>query len=148
MQTMPLPRFPHAARSAGLNFSETSGKDTTRAQLWTILARQNDADLSVVGSWYEKAQTWAKANGISDGTAPDGIINRAQMVTMLYRAAGSPEVEGASAFTDISADSYYAKAAAWAAKIGITAGVGNGRFEPNGTCTRGQIATFLYRYMK
>lgn len=70
------------------------------------------------------------------------------MVTMLYRAAGSPEVEGASAFTDISADSYYAKAAAWAAKIGITAGVGNGRFEPNGTCTRGQIATFLYRYMK
>ena len=67
------------------------------------------------------------------------------MVTMLYRAAGSPEVEGASAFTDISADSYYAKAAAWAAKNGITAGVGNGRFEPNGTCTRGQIATFLYR---
>ena len=121
---------------------------TTRAQLWTILARQNDADLSVGGSWYGKAQTWAKANGISDGTAPDGTINRAQMVTMLYRAAGSPEVEGASAFTDISADSYYAKAAAWAAKNGITAGVGNGRFEPNGTCTRGQIATFLYRYMK
>ena len=121
---------------------------TTRAQLWTILARQNDADLSGGGSWYEKAQTWAKANGISDGTAPEGTINRAQMVTMLYRAAGSPEVEGASAFTDISADSYYAKAAAWAAKNGITAGVGNGRFEPNGTCTRGQIATFLYRYMK
>ena len=121
---------------------------TTRAQLWTILARQNDADLSGGGSWYEKAQTWAKANGISDGTAPEGTINRAQMVTMLYRAAGSPAVEGASAFTDISADSYYAKAAAWAAKNGITAGVGNGRFEPNGTCTRGQIATFLYRYMK
>ena len=121
---------------------------TTRAQLWTILARQNDADLSGGGSWYEKAQTWAKAKGISDGTAPEGTINRAQMVTMLYRAAGSPEVEGASAFTDISADSYYAKAAAWAVKNGITAGVGNGRFEPNGTCTRGQIATFLYRYMK
>ena len=121
---------------------------TTRAQLWTILARQNDADLSGGGSWYEKAQTWAKANGISDGTAPEGTINRAQMVTMLYRAAGSPAVEGASAFADVSADSYYAKAAAWAAKNGITAGVGNGRFEPNGTCTRGQIATFLYRYMK
>ena len=121
---------------------------TTRAQLWTILARQNDADLSGGGSWYEKAQTWAKAKGISDGTAPEGTINRAQMVTMLYRAAGSPEVEGASAFTDVSADSYYAKAAAWAAKNGITAGVGNGQFEPNGTCTRGQIATFLYRYMK
>ncbi|MCG4467842.1 M64 family metallo-endopeptidase [Lawsonibacter sp. DFI.6.74] len=121
---------------------------TTRAQLWTILARQNDADLSGGNTWYENAQNWAKANGISDGTAPEGTINRAQMVTMLYRAAGSPEVEGASAFTDISADSYYAKAAAWAAKNGITAGVGNGQFEPNGTCTRGQIATFLYRYMK
>ena len=121
---------------------------TTRAQLWTILARQNDADLSGGNTWYENAQNWAKANGISDGTAPEGTINRAQMVTMLYRAAGSPAVEGASAFTDISADSYYAKAAAWAAKNGITAGVGNGRFEPNGTCTRGQIAAFLYRYMK
>ena len=121
---------------------------TTRAQLWTILARQNDADLTGGNTWYENAQNWAKANGISDGTAPEGTINRAQMVTMLYRAAGSPEVEGASAFTDISADSYYAKAAAWAAKNGITAGVGNGRFEPNGTCTRGQIAAFLYRYMK
>ena len=121
---------------------------TTRAQLWTILARQNDADLSGGNTWYENAQNWAKANGISDGTAPEGTINRAQMVTMLYRAAGSPEVEGASAFPDISAASYYAKAAAWAAKNGITAGVGNGQFEPNGTCTRGQIATFLYRYMK
>lgn len=140
-----------SARGLVSGMSETTyapDNATTRAQLWTILARQNDADLSSGGSWYEKAQTWAKANGISDGTAPEGTINRAQMVTMLYRAAGSPEVEGASAFTDISADSYYAKAAAWAAKNGITAGVGNGRFEPNGTCTRGQIATFLYRYMK
>ena len=140
-----------SARGLVSGMSETTyapDNATTRAQLWTILARQNDADLTGGGSWYEKAQTWAKAKGISDGTAPEGTINRAQMVTMLYRAAGSPAVEGASAFTDISADSYYAKAAAWAAKIGITAGVGNGRFEPNGTCTRGQIATFLYRYMK
>ena len=121
---------------------------TTRAQLWTILARQVDADLTGGNTWYEKAQNWAKDKGVSDGANPNASINRAQMVTMLYRAAGSPEVEGASAFTDISADSYYAKAAAWAAKNGITAGVGNGRFEPNGTCTRGQIATFLYRYMK
>lgn len=140
-----------SARGLVSGMSETTyapDNATTRAQLWTILARQNDADLSVGGSWYEKAQTWAKTNSISDGTAPEDTINRAQMVTMLYRAAGSPEVEGASAFTDISDDSYYAKAAAWAAKNGITAGVGNGRFEPNGTCTRGQIATFLYRYMK
>ena len=140
-----------SARGLVSGMSETTyapDNATTRAQLWTILARQNDADLTGGNTWYENAQNWAKANGISDGTAPEGTINRAQMVTMLYRAAGSPAVEGASAFTDISADSYYAKAAAWAAKNGITAGVGNGRFEPNGTCTRGQIATFLYRYMK
>ena len=140
-----------SARGLVSGMSETTyapDSATTRAQLWTILARQNDADLTGGNTWYENAQNWAKANGISDGTAPEGTINRAQMVTMLYRAAGSPAVEGASAFTDISADSYYAKAAAWAAKNGITAGVGNGRFDPNGTCTRGQIATFLYRYMK
>ena len=140
-----------SARGLVSGMSETTyapDSSTTRAQLWTILARQNDADLTGGATWYEKAQAWSKANGISDGSAPEGTINRAQMVTMLYRAAGSPAVEGASAFTDISADSYYAKAAAWAAKNGITTGVGNGRFEPNGTCTRGQIATFLYRYMK
>ena len=118
---------------------------TTRAQLWTILARQNDADLSGGASWYEKAQAWAKDNGISDGTNPDDTISRAQMVTMLYRAAGSPEVERASAFADVSADSYYAEAVAWAVKDGITAGVGNRKFDPNGACTRAQIATFLHR---
>ena len=121
---------------------------TTRAQLWTILARQNGADLNGGNTWYEKAQNWAKDKGVSDGANPNAAINRAQMVTMLWRAMGQPAVGGTASFTDVSADSYYAKAAAWAAKIGITAGVGNGRFEPNGTCTRGQIATFLYRYMK
>ena len=64
---------------------------TTRAQLWTILARQNDADLTGGSIWYEKAQNWAKEKGISDGTNPNGTINRAQMVTMLYRAASSQD---------------------------------------------------------
>ena len=118
---------------------------TTRAQLWTILARQNDADLTGGSIWYEKAQNWAKEKGISDGTNPNGAINRAQMVTMLYRAAGSPEVSITTTFTDVPADSYYAKAVAWAVENGITAGVGGGRFDPNSTCTRAQIATFLYR---
>ena len=118
---------------------------TTRAQLWTILARQNDADLTGGSIWYEKAQNWAKEKGISDGTNPNGTINRAQMVTMLYRAAGSPEVSITTTFTDVPADSYYAKAVAWAVENGITAGVGGGRFDPNSTCTRAQIATFLYR---
>ena len=56
---------------------------TTRAQLWTILARQNDANLSGGNTWYEKAQLWSKDKGISDGTNPNAAINRAQMVTML-----------------------------------------------------------------
>ena len=118
---------------------------TTRAQLWTILARQNDADLNGGNTWYEKAQLWSKNKGISDGTEPNAAINRAQMVTMLWRAKGQPAAGGAATFTDVSADSYYAQAVAWAIENGITAGVGGGRFDPNSTCTRAQIATFLYR---
>ena len=121
---------------------------TTRAQLWTILARQNDADLTGGNTWFENAQNWAKEKGISDGANPSGTINRAQMVTMLWRAMGQPAAASGASFADVPADSYYAQAVAWAIENGITAGVGNGRFDPNSTCTRGQIATFLYRYMK
>ena len=121
---------------------------TTRAQLWTILARQNDANLTGGATWYEKAQNWAKDKGVSDGANPNAAINRAQMVTMLWRAEGQPAAGGAASFTDVSADSYYAQAVAWAVENGITTGVGNGKFDPNATCTRAQIAAFLYRYMK
>ena len=121
---------------------------TTRAQLWTILARQNDADLSGGNTWYEKAQNWAKAKGISDGTDPDAAINRAQMVTMLWRAMGQPAAGSAASFTDVPTDSYYAQAVAWAVEHGITSGVGSGRFDPDAACTRAQIAAFLYRSMK
>lgn len=121
---------------------------TTRAQLWTILARQNDADLTGGSSWYEKAQNWAKDKGVSDGANPNGIINRAQIVTMLWRAIGQPAAASGASFADVPADSYYAQAVAWAIENGITAGVGNGTFDPDAACTRGQIATFLYRYMK
>ena len=121
---------------------------TTRAQLWTILARQNDADLNGGATWFENAQNWAKAKGVSDGANPNGTINRAQMVTMLWRAMGQPAAGGNASFADVPADSYYAQAVAWAVENGITAGVGGGHFAPDSTCTRGQIATFLYRYMK
>lgn len=121
---------------------------TTRAQLWTILARQNDADLSGGNTWYEKAQNWAKAKGISDGTDPDAAINRAQMVTMLWRAMGQPAAGSAASFTDVPTDSYYAQAVAWAVEHGITSGVGGGHFDPDAACTRAQIAAFLYRSMK
>ena len=118
---------------------------TTRAQLWTILARQNNADLNGGNTWYEKAQLWSKDKGVSDGANPNGTIDRAQMVTMLWRAMGQPAPTAAATFTDVSADSYYAQAVAWAIENGITTGVGGGRFDPNSTCTRAQIATFLYR---
>lgn len=120
---------------------------TTRAQLWTILARQNNADLTGGATWFENAQNWAKAKGISDGANPNAAINRAQMVTMLWRAVGQPVAGSTANFADVSADAYYASAVAWAVENGITTGVGNGKFDPNATCTRGQIATFLWRAM-
>ena len=121
---------------------------TTRAQLWTILARQNDADLNGGNTWFENAQNWAKTKGVSDGANPNGTINRAQMVTMLWRAEGQPAVGGTANFADVPTDSYYAQAVAWAIENGITTGVGRGRFHPTATCTRAQIAAFLARSMK
>jgi len=121
---------------------------TTRAQLWTILARQNGADLNGGNTWYEKAQNWAKDKGVSDGANHNAAINRAQMVTMLWRAVGQPTAGGTANFTDVPTDSYYAQAVAWAVENGITTGVGNGHFDPTGTCTRAQIAAFLARSMK
>ena len=128
--------------------SYAPNNSTTRAQLWTILARQNDADLTGGATWFENAQNWAKTKGISDGANPNAAINRAQMVTMLWRAAGQPVAGGAASFTDISADSYYAQAVSWAVENGITTGVGGGHFDPTATCTRAQIAAFLARSMK
>ena len=128
--------------------SYAPNNSTTRAQLWTILARQNDADLTGGATWFENAQNWAKTKGISDGANPNAAINRAQMVTMLWRAAGQPVAGGAASFTDVSADSYYAQAVSWAVENGITTGVGGGHFDPTATCTRALIAAFLARSMK
>ena len=121
---------------------------TTRAQLWTVLARQADADLTGGANWYEKAQAWAKEKGISDGANPNGTINRAQMVTMLWRTMGQPAAGSAANFIDVPTDAYYASAVSWAVENGITTGVGGGRFVPTATCTRAQIAAFLARSMK
>ena len=120
---------------------------TTRAQLWTILARQSGADLTGGANWYEKAQAWSKASGVSDGSDPNAAISRAQVVTMLWRAAGSPAAQSGTVFQDVAAGSYYGDAVDWAVAHGITTGVGGGRFDPNSTCTRAQIATFLWRAM-
>ena len=140
-----------SARGLVNGMNETTyapNNSTTRAQLWTILARQNDANLNDGNTWFENAQNWAKEKGISDGVNPNAAINRAQMVTMLWRAVGQPAPATEATFTDVSADSYYAGAVSWAVENGVTTGVGNGKFDPNATCTRGQIAAFLARSMK
>ena len=106
------------------------------------------------GSYYEDAVDWAVENGITKGTddthfSPDGICTRAQAVTFLWRAAGSPKPETRTMpFTDVPAGSYYYDAVLWAVENGITKGTSNTTFSPNMTCTRAQIVTFLWRSEK
>ena len=100
--------------------------------------------------YYYDAVLWAAQNGITSGTdaehfSPNQPCTRAQIVTFLWRAAGSPEPKSMSSFSDVSADSYYAKAVAWAVENGITTGTGDGKFSPDATCTRAQSVTFLFR---
>ena len=101
-------------------------------------------------AYYAKAVAWAVENGITGGTgngkfSPDATCTRAQAVTFLYRASGSPAVSGSAAFSDVATDAYYASAVKWAEKNGITGGIGNGLFGSGDNCTRAQIVTFLYR---
>ena len=102
------------------------------------------------GDYFYNAVLWAVQEGITSGTdathfSPNASCTRAQIVTFLWRAAGSPEPKNMSNFKDVPADSYYAKAVAWAVENGITGGTGDGKFSPNATCTRAQAMTFLYR---
>lgn len=104
----------------------------------------------VEGSYYEEAIDWAVEKGITNGVssnmfAPNDLCTRAQIVTFLWRAAGSPAPKSMSSFTDVPADAFYAKAVAWAVENGITSGTGESKFSPNSTCTRAQAVTFLYR---
>ena len=101
-------------------------------------------------AYYYDAVKWAAKKGITSGIGsglfgPDQPCTRAQIVTFLWRAAGSPEPKSMSSFSDVSADSYYAKAVAWAVENGITTGTGDGKFSPDATCTRAQSVTFLFR---
>ena len=105
------------------------------------------------GAYFYEAVKWAVENGITTGVgndlfAPEQSCTRAQIVTFLWRAAGSPEPKTASSFTDVSASAYYAKAVAWAVENGITNGMTETTFAPDATCTRGQSVTFLYRALK
>ena len=106
------------------------------------------------GSYYEDAVDWAVGNGITQGTdathfSPDGICTRAQAVTFLWRAAGSPKPETRTMpFADVPAGSYYYDAVLWAVENGIAKGTSDTTFSPNMTCTRAQIVAFLWRSEK
>lgn len=102
-------------------------------------------------AYYADAVDWAVKNDITTGTSettfsPNEGCTRAQVVTFLWRAAGEPEATTTRTFSDVSADQYYATAVAWAVENDITQGIGDSKFGPDQTCTRGQIVTFLWRY--
>ena len=102
------------------------------------------------GDYFYDAVKWAAEKGITSGTdathfGPNAACTRAQIVTFLWRTAGSPEPKSTGSFADVPTDSYYAKAVAWAVENGITGGTGDGKFSPNATCTREQAVAFLYR---
>ena len=131
----------------------------TRAQMVTFLWRAAGSpvpksttnpfkDISSTDYFYN-AVLWAVENDITTGTgadtfSPNAKVNRAQTVTFLYRAAGSP-ASGSSSFSDVPESAYFAKAVAWADANDITNGTSNVKFSPNADCTRGQIVTLLYR---
>ena len=131
------------------SFIMPAGDVTVRARFVEEAPTQSFADVSTDAYYYE-AVKWAAKNGITGGVgnglfAPDAPCTRAQIVTFLWRAAGSPEPKNASSFSDVPASAYYARSVAWAVENGITTGTGNGGFSPDATCTRAQSVTFLYR---
>ena len=131
----------------------------TRAQIATFLWRaagspepKNMSSFSDVptDSYYAKAVAWAVENGITAGTgdgkfSPNAPCTRAQSVTFLYRASGSPAVSDSAVFADVEANAFYADSVAWAVANGVTNGTTSSTFSPDNGCTRAQIVTFLYR---
>ena len=134
-------RYTFKMPSSKVDIKATFMEDNTMLNFFT--------DVSA-GSYCYDAVLWAAKKGVTGGVdenhfAPDAACTRAQIVTFLWRAAGSPEPKGASGFADVPADSYYAKAVAWAVENGITTGMSDSVFAPDGTCTRAQSVTLLYR---
>ena len=120
---------------------------TSRAMIWTVLARLSGLDTTGGESWYERGRIWAMNRGITDGTAPQGDITREQLVTMLWRFKGGAQLPGdaLAQFSDRSDLSPYAvTAAGWAVNAGLLKG-DNGRLNPQGTATRAEAAAILQR---
>lgn len=133
-------------------FTMPSGKVTVSAAFKAAApASENPFTDVPSGAYYEDAVVWAVKKGITSGTSattfdPDGSCTRAQAVTFLWRAAGSPEPKSAAMpFTDVPAGSYFEKAVLWAVENGITKGTSDTTFTPDASCTRAQIVTFLWR---
>ena len=130
-------------------FTMPAGKVEINAAFVKEVETSPFSDVSTSAYYYE-AVKWAQEKGITGGIGnglfgPNQPCTRAQIVTFLWRAAGSSEPKSMSSFSDVSADSYYAKAVAWAVENGITTGTGDGKFSPDATCTREQAVAFLYR---
>ena len=132
----------------------------SRAQAVTFLWRANgmpepasaEAPFTDVQEedYFHKAVLWAVETGVTEGVSatkfsPNSACSRGQIVTLLWRAKGSPNAVGGAVFNDVRLDAYYADAVKWAVSENITSGTGDASFSPDNSCTRGQIVTFLYR---
>lgn len=144
----------HSGGSSSGNNSSNSGNNNNSND---NLSDKEDS-VTVYGdipsdAYYYNAVVWAVKNGVTNGTtpttfSPNSPCTRAQIVTFLWRAAGSPATDEENPFTDVAPDSYYYDAVHWAVAQGITVGTSATTFSPDATCTRGQSVTFLYRHEK
>ena len=137
--------------SGKYSFVMPDGKVSVEAE-FVKTAATSFADVPA-NAYFADAVKWAVDKDVTNGLTdtmfgPYESCTRTQIVTFLWRAAGSPEPKTASSFTDVPANAYYAKAVAWAIENGITNGMTETTFAPNATCTRGQSVTFLYRALK
>ena len=131
-------------------FTMPAGKITVKAVFMDDNTMLNFFTDVHAEDYYYDAVLWAAQEGVTGGTngtlfAPNAGCTRAQAVTFLWRAAGSPEPKTLSSFADVPADAYYAKAAAWAVENNVAKGVSETAFAPDTNCTRAQIVTFLWR---
>ena len=134
-------------------FTMPSGQVDVKATFTQAADETSPFDDVSKDDYYYDAVKWAADSGITGGVGgslfgSDQSCTRAQIVTFLWRAAGSPEPKGAANMTDVPQDAYYAKAVAWAMENGITSGTGADRFSPHASCTRAQGMTFLFRSSK
>lgn len=131
-------------------FSPSS--ELTRAQLMVVLASYDGADISGGSNWYEKGVEWAKNSGVSDGSNPNAVITREQLVTMLWNYAGRPAVRNTNTltrFNDAGSVSDYAyQALTWAVENNLVSGVGSGVVSPQGTATRAQVAVIMRAFVE